>query len=197
MKWLVSGCVVILILFTVLSCMPVHGEEEIYEKIIRLHVIAESDSEEDQARKLLVRDAVLCYLEDEIADAATYEEAESLIKERIPEICAAAEAVVEGKCSVDIVMGTEKYPVRYYENFTLPAGDYTSLRIILGEGAGKNWWCVLFPQLCTAKATEDYFYEDFIAAGFSAEQYRLIRNESGMRYKIRFKILEILQELKK
>ena len=98
-------------------------------------------------------------------------------------------------CPVQVELGRERYPVRIYENYSLPAGEYTSLRIRIGEGEGRNWWCILFPRLCTARATEEEVYEDFIAAGFTPEQYRMIKNESGPKYKIRFRILEILAQL--
>ena len=88
---------------------------------------------------------------------------------------------------------TEKYPVRYYDDFRLPAGEYTSLRVVIGSGEGHNWWCVLFPPLCTA-ASEEECEEEFLAAGFSGEQYRLIKKDSDGRYKIRFKMLEVLSE---
>jgi len=193
MKIMVSLCASVLAACALLGCLPVHGEEEIYDSMIRLHVIARSDSTEDQAEKLAVRDTVLEMLSRKMADAASYGEALAAAGASLPDIERAA-AETAG-CAVRVTLSREKYPVRFYENFTLPAGEYTSLRVIIGEGAGRNWWCVLFPQLCTARASEDEIYEDFIAAGFSAEQYRLIRNESGVRYKIRFRILEILEEL--
>ena len=194
MKLSAALCAAVLCAALFLSCMPVHGEAEIYENMIRLHVIAESDSPSDQARKLRVRDAVLDCLSEELSEAHGYEDALEAVETLLPEIRRAAEDASDGVCSVSVCLGEETYPVRCYENFTLPAGKYTSLRVILGSGEGKNWWCVLFPQLCTAQASRDDFYEDFIAAGFSPEQYRLIRNESGVKYKIRFRILELLSE---
>ncbi len=189
MKILAFFCAVFLTACTLLSCFPLSGEEAIYDNIIRLHVIAESDSSEDQAKKLQVRDAVLACLGDALKDTADFDSARAAVQNRIPVIEDAAKATAG--CAVRVTLDKETYPVRQYEGFSLPAGEYTSLRVILGEGAGKNWWCVLFPQLCTARAAEDDFFEDFIAAGFSPEQYRLIKNESGTKYKIRFKILEI------
>ena len=193
MKCMLSLCTAVLAAFLLLTCLPVHGEERIYDSMIRLHVLAESDSAADQAKKLKVRDAVLVCLADAMAEADSYESALAAAEANMEQIQKIA-AETAG-CPVTVSLGREKYPVRYYENFTLPAGEYMSLRIILGEGAGQNWWCVLFPQLCTAQASEDAFYEDFIAAGFSADQYQMIRRESGVKYKIRFRILEILSEL--
>ena len=193
MKFMLSFCTAVLAVFLLFTCLPVHGEEAIYDSMIRLHVLAESDSAADQAKKLEVRDAVLAVLADAVGEAESYESALAAADAHRDSIRILAEEIAG--CPVTVTLTREKYPVRFYEKFTLPAGEYMSLRVILGEGAGKNWWCVLFPQLCTAQASEDAFYEDFIAAGFSAEQYQLIRRESGVKYKIRFRVLEILSEL--
>jgi stage II sporulation protein R len=173
-----------------LSVAPIRGEEALYEKTVRLHVIARSDSETDQAEKLQVRDAVLAALATPLSAADDTDSAKALLADLLPEIEAAAKTVTDA--AVTVSLGTERYPTRHYEGFSLPAGEYTSLRVVLDEGEGQNWWCVLFPRLCTAAASQNEFYEDFIAAGFTPEQYRLIREESGRKYKIRFKILEIL-----
>ncbi len=193
MKCTAFFCAAFLTAFTLLSCFPVHGEEEIYDSILRLHVIAQSDSPNDQAKKLEVRDAVLEALADTLGEASDFDSARAAVESMIPRMEKVARETAG--CPVTVILDKEAYPMREYEGFTLPAGEYTSLRVILGEGAGKNWWCVLYPRLCTERATEDAFYEDFIAAGFSPEQYRLIKNESGTKYKIRFKILEILTSL--
>lgn len=193
MKYMLSLCSAVLAAYLLFTCMPVHGEEGIYENVIRLHVLAQSDSAKDQSVKLQVRDAVLASLSDAMADADGYENALAAAEAQMEHIRHTAEEIAG--CPVTVTLGRESYPVRFYGNFTLPAGEYMSLRVILGEGAGKNWWCVLFPQMCTAPASEDGFMEEFIAAGFTADQYQLIRRESGMKYKIRFRILEILSEL--
>jgi stage II sporulation protein R len=194
MKCIAALCAAFLSAYTLLTCLPVHGEEEIYSQTIRLHVLANSDSEEDQAEKLLVRDAVLAYLEDSLAQSGSYDSALSAVSDHLEGIRKRAEESLGNKYAVRVELGREKYPVRQYENYSLPAGEYTSLRVLIGEGEGKNWWCVLFPRLCTSRATEEEMYEEFIAAGFSPEQYRLIKNESSPKYKIRFRILEILSE---
>ncbi len=195
MKIMACFCASFLAAITLLSCFPIHGEEQIYDNMIRLHVLAQSDSDADQAEKLRVRDAVLACLDASMGASDNFETARLAVAEMLPAIEDAAEKVTDA--AVTVTLGKETYPVRQYEGFSLPAGEYTSLRVILGEGEGQNWWCVLFPRLCTARATKDTFYEDFIAAGFSPAQYRLIKNESGVKYKVRFKILEILSGWKK
>ena len=190
MKIMAWFCTAVLTAFTLLSCFPLSGEEQIYGNMIRLHVIAQSDSEADQAEKLRVRDAVLDCLANAMERCADFGTARLTVQDMLPVIREAASAATDA--AVTVSLGKETYPTREYDGFTLPQGEYTSLRVILGEGEGQNWWCVLFPRVCTARATKDAFYEDFIAAGFSPEQYRLIKNESGVKYKVRFKILELL-----
>lgn len=185
----------ILAAFMLISCFPLSGEEAIYDNMIRLHVLARSDSDADQAEKMRVRDAILTCLSETMGESTDYDTARLAVEKMLPAIKDAAEEVTD--TPVTVMLGKENYPVRQYEGFTLPAGEYTSLRVILGEGEGQNWWCVLFPRLCAARATKDSFYEDFIAAGFSPEQYRLIKNESGVKYKVRFKILELLNAWEK
>ncbi len=197
-KVMLSLSVGILLACSVSSVIPASGEEKLYSDVIRLHVIAESDSPEDQAVKLSVRDSVLELVSEEMDSALTYEDAYALLSSMTEDIKATAEecAASEGhSVSAEVVFDREEYPVRYYENYTLPAGEYMSMRIILGDGMGKNWWCVLFPPLCRDVSVDKSSDEDrFYAAGFTPEEYRIIRNESGTKYKVRFKILEILSE---
>ena len=187
-------CLSFLILFTVVSILPVNGETEIYDDMIRLHVLANSDSEEDQALKLKVRDAVL--EEAEKICASNSEEAYVKTKEALEILERAAETKIKEErydYPVSVVLGEEKYPEREYEGFTLPEGTYTSLRVLIGEAEGKNWWCVLYPPLCTASAEKR---EDvFIAAGFTDEQYKTITESNNKTYKIKFKIAEIIKDL--
>jgi len=195
-KFLVAAASVILLSAMVISFLPVRGEEKIYGDVIRLHVIANSDSDYDQALKLKVRDAVLKTVSSYPAPADT-SEAYCAIEEHRADIKESAASVLR-ECGsddgVEVYFDKETYPVRYYDGFRLPAGEYTSLRVVIGEGGGHNWWCVLFPPLCTA-ASEKEREDDFLAAGFTTEQYRLIENSSGSKYKVRFKILEILSEV--
>ncbi len=194
-KVMVCMCASILAAFLFVSVLPIHGEEKIYSDMIRLHVIAASDSEEDQAVKLLVRDAVLEVVEHSMKNVESQEEAAAAIEAAHDEICAAANAVLEREgfnYSVCAELGLENYPERVYEGFTLPAGQYTSLRVIIGSGEGHNWWCVLYPPLCTTAAQERE--KVFITAGFTDEQYKTITETGEVKYKVKFKILEILSD---
>ena len=194
-KVMVSLCCAVLFAVIVLSVLPVNGEEKIYSDLVRLHVIANSDSDEDQALKLKVRDAVLseaCAL-----DMGTDKEsAQAVLSANRERLCAAARRTVAAEgytYGVSVELGSEKYPERTYEDFVLPAGTYTSLRVIIGEGDGHNWWCVLYPPLCTSTAEERE--ETFIAAGFTDEQYKAITDGGKTKYKVKFKIVEILEEI--
>ena len=196
MKFMCSLCASFLVAVVICSYLPVSGEEALYSDTIRLHVIAASDEEDEQKLKLLVRDRVLEYVSCLTAEAENKEEAQKIVEANIDEINRIAEATVKEKGyshKTETVIGLEQYPEREYDTFKLPAGEYTSLRIKIGEAEGKNWWCVLFPPMCTAAASEQE--EVFVAAGFTGEQYKVItENESG-RYKVKFKILEILEDI--
>ena len=162
-----------------------------------VHVIAVSDSEEDQALKLEVRDAVLVCVSDAVTDCTSFEEANAAVGGMLPEIQAAAETCVRENrpdCTVAVTLSPERYPRRDYGSSCLPAGVYQSLRVTLGDGAGKNWWCVLFPTVCVRFAAGTADESAYLAAGFTPEEYRIITGEDGV-WKIRFRILELLEEL--
>lgn len=164
-------------------------------KLIRLHVIANSDSKEDQAIKLQVRDAVL---ELTAVQANNPEEAEHSLVQLLPEIQQTAEACLRAQGCEDpvaVTLGMEAYPTRIYENFVLPAGNYQSLRIVIGEGKGQNWWCVAFPSICF-RATMGDLEEAAQAAGFTDGEIRLI-TEKPTGYNLKFKSWELLLKLKR
>lgn len=163
-------------------------------KLIRLHVVANSDSVEDQALKLQVRDAVLALTEPVTAsDGNIAAELENIL----PQIKAAAESCLQAQGCFDPVqvsLGMEQFPTRVYEGFALPAGVYRSLRVTIGEGKGQNWWCVVFPSICF-RATAAELEEAAEAAGLTPGEIRLI-TEDPEGYTLKFKTLELLQALK-
>ena len=148
-------------------------------KIVRLHVIAASDSAADQ---LEVRDALLAYLSPRLAAASGAQDAAAVIAASAPELKKIAETVSGGSARVEL--GRETYPTREYETFSLPAGVYTSLRITLGAGSGQNWWCVVYPPLCTSGVETAQE-----AAALSDDDVKLI-TEDGGGYILRFRLLE-------
>ena len=164
-------------------------QEALSGKLIRLHVLAESDSEEDQAKKLCARDAVLALLAPELEGVKSREEAETVIRRLTPAISLAAEKAAGTQAAVQL--SREYYPTRRYGTFSLPAGQYFSLRVTLGQGLGHNWWCVVYPPLCAQSAQESLAG----AAMLSEEDARLLA-EDGESYVFRFRLLELWGELR-
>ena len=163
-------------------------QEDISNGVIRLHVIAVSDDAQEQAIKMRVRDAVLGRLSPMLAGISDRGEAEAVLSGSLSELGKAAASAAEGR-AVTVALGKEVYPTRRYEGFTLPAGEYRSLRIILGEGQGHNWWCVAFPPLCTVEAGGEE-----LASVMSRESFAIVSEEE---YEIRFRAVELWGELKR
>ena len=176
------------------NVLPIHGEEKIYESVVRLHVLANSDSDEDQSLKLKVRDAILGYTSPKVIDSTSREEAIEILQNELDNIEEVAKQVVEEQgydYSVEVTLTLEEYPTRNYESMSFPSGEYVSLRVLIGEAEGQNWWCVLFPPLCLSAASEKAENEEaFIAVGLNSDQYKIITETKNTKYYLRFKILE-------
>lgn len=170
----------------------VADRQTLNEELLRLHVVADSDSQEDQAVKLRVRDAVIESISGDLAKLSDIDQARAYIEENLPKIqqCAndALKALGCDETAVATLKG-EVFDTRYYDTFTLPAGVYDALRITIGEGEGKNWWCVAFPTLCVP-ATTDGFEDVAVGAGFSDSLTAALEGEEG--YEIRFYLLDLL-----
>ncbi len=180
-----------------LYSIPVSGEEELYSNVIRLHVLANSDSDEDQKLKLEVRDYVLETYKTDLQGFLSVEEADSALKENLEKIEQSAEDFVKSKgydYCVSVTLGDEEYPKTDYDGFSFPAGTYRSLRIVIGEGAGHNWWCVLFPPMCVESSTGDVIDYSDVEVGLTEPQYRMISQNQSKKYAVKFKILELLEE---
>ena len=173
---------------TLLSALWAQGRtEEIDASLVRLHVLAASDSGEEQALKLRVRDAVLTYLTPRLEAAESKAEAIEILSDSLDGIEAAASAASEGR-PVTVTLTRETYPTRLYGEIALPAGEYDSLRVILGEGRGRNWWCVVFPPLCMrVESTEEL--EDAVGE----KTFEILSRDGTTAY--RFRILELWGEL--
>lgn len=181
-------------LCAILTILPIHSEGQIYDSVLRLHVLANSDSEGDQALKLRVRDAILADAAHLFADCKDREEASAAVSENLPLLQASAErAVAEAGYSypVRIELGEEEYPTRNYESACFPAGEYLSLCVLIGEGVGQNWWCVLFPPLCISAASES---DGSVEVGLYGDQYAIVTETENIKYKIRFKLLEAIEK---
>ncbi len=175
----------------ILSMLPIHGESDLYKSVVRLHVLANSDSEEDQALKLKVRDSILDESERLLADCKDQLQAKKVIEENLEkfERVAKQRIINEGfEYDVKVLIGNEEYPTRNYESCSFPAGEYLSLRVLIGDAEGQNWWCVLFPPMCLSAASNGN--EAFAQVGLTGEQYNVITESENPKYKVRFKILE-------
>lgn len=158
------------------------------EGLIRLHVLAVSDDENEQRIKLAVRDSVLAYLEPQLDAAPDVTAARGIISAGLDGIRSAAEAAAEGR-PVTVTLSREYYPTRDYGSFALPAGSYESLRVVLGEGEGHNWWCVVFPPLCLSAADAGDALE-----ALGGDSARLLTGE-GEGVVFKFRLLELWGEL--
>lgn len=180
-----------------LLLLPMQSGENLYDSVIRIHVLANSDSKEDQERKLAVRDAILKYTRNSLSLGENREDAKAVLEENLDQLEQVAKKTLEENGSlheVKIILGEEYYPTREYETLSLPAGTYLSLQVQIGDAQGKNWWCVLFPPLCLSSSVEA---EDALAgAGMTEENVATVTEDKPV-YRIRFKLLEFLQETKK
>ena len=150
------------LLFGVLCALVFGGwinreQQELADQVVRLHVIANSDSTRDQAMKLAVRDRVLAKAENLYSGETTRSQALEILSEHLPELAREGQRAVEewgSEETVTALIGNSWFPTKEYGDFALPAGEYTALRLRIGDAAGKNWWCVMYPPLCFSG--EDY-----------------------------------------
>lgn len=160
--------------------------EEISEKLIRFHVIANSDEEKDQALKLKVRDEVLKYIQPLLKESKDIDNSREILKKENGNILKIAKAVIEENgysYEVDSTLSREYFPVKTYGNITLPQGEYEAYRILIGSGEGKNWWCVMFPPICFVDVTKGAVaYEETekeMKEVLSDEEYNLVNNKAS------------------
>ena len=171
-------------------------QDDLERKMIRLHVIANSDDPADQTLKLQVRDRVLALTTDILRSSADMDQARTRLAHALPDLeSAAAEEIARRGCDYPVRASLERteFPLKTYDGFALPAGEYTALRLVIGEGEGHNWWCVVFPPLCTTAATD--LPETAIAAGLDEEDVSLI-TEEDTGYVLKFRSVELWERLR-
>ena len=193
-KWRPIEIAVLLALAVTLlvGAASLHRQDGLQEKMIRLHVIANSDSEDDQAMKLLARDAVLTRAEAILRQASNREEAMEDLNAALPELERTAYDACGGAYPVHAALEMAEFPRKEYDGFALPAGEYMALRVVIGEGAGRNWWCVVYPPLCTAACTD---LEDVaVQAGMDESDMKLITGQDG--YVLKFRAVELWERLR-
>ncbi|HJG96148.1 MAG TPA: stage II sporulation protein R [Romboutsia timonensis] len=183
-----------------------NASQDYKDKLIRFHVIANSDSDEDQNLKLKVRDAVINYLQPKLLESESIEESELIIKREYSELEKISKNIIlQNGYNYDVKIGIDysEFPTKQYSNVVLPAGEYKALKIIIGEGSGKNWWCVMFPPLCFVdeeKGIIDKDTDDKLREVLTEEEYNLIAQKTSNqtnRVQIKFKIVEIVQNIVK
>ncbi len=183
--------IVVAILFSI--CSFAKTSEEIRSDVLRLHVIANSDTSVDQNLKLRLRDYILQEGKDIFNGSVNVENAVEKIEPALPELEKSAKAFVNQAgfdYDVKISLSNEYFTTKTYETVTLPAGKYLALRVVIGSGEGHNWWCVMFPPMCVPAADK----KDEIENVFSEKEIKLV--ESKPKYEPRFKVVEIYEQLK-
>ena len=164
-------------------------QPEIARKILRFHILANSDSEEDQAVKIKVRDAIGKMMGPKLADSKNLEETKKIVSENMNDIVALAEKTLEDNgytYGAAAELAHVQFPEKNYGDYTFPAGEYEALEVTLGKGGGHNWWCVLYPNLCFTNATCAVVYEDGkkeLKDALSAEEYEMVTATSEFKIK--------------
>ncbi len=181
-SWELAGVMALCICFCT-GLWAQRTQSELADGLVRLHIVANSDSAEDQAAKLCLRDKLLAILTPALAEAESREEAENILRGLIPSV----EAL--GELRVSLIW--ERFPTRDYTGFSLPAGEYLALRVVMGDGQGHNWWCVLYPPLCTealARPSQETF-------GALDEAQKALVTQSDEGYALKFRIVELWEQL--
>ena len=151
------GIIIILIMVLTGGWVAAQQNQPLTQSVLRLHVIANSDSVNDQALKMAVKDDVVAMMKEQFTGVEDAREARKLAEQEIPRIKAAAEAKIKASgydYPVQVMVGEYDFPTKSYGNLVFPPGKYPAVRVIIGEGEGKNWWCVLFPPLCLVSSSD-------------------------------------------
>lgn len=192
MKLIIKSACIAFVLTVIYSVIPFEAQcSELSEDVFRLHILANSDSEEDQSLKIKVRDEVLEYTEDLFNSADSKEEAERVISDNLQSISNVAYKTVLDNgydYAVTAEITNMYFATRYYEGYTLPSGMYDALRITIGEGEGHNWWCVMYPSICISSAEDK---ESKAKEALDNDEYDIVCNE---QYQYKFKVVEIFEK---
>lgn len=193
MKKLFKSMVVALTIASLFSFLPFYEEcRNINEDVLRIHILADSDSDYDQNLKLKVRDEILKFTDGLYNNVSSKAEAINTTNQHIDEIIATAENTLKANgCSkkVNAQVVDMNFNTRYYDDITMPSGNYTALRITIGSGEGKNWWCVMYPSLCLYSSSDTHSLQNEL----SDEQYDILTDTP--KYQFKFKILEYFDYL--
>lgn len=211
-KMRIIGLSILLISTLFFSGMYIYGEVKdinkiskgYKDKLIRFHVLANSDSDEDQELKLKVRDEIIKYLQPMLKQSKSLEQSEQIILSESENIKNIGENIIKENgytYEVEVKLEYNNFPAKQYSNIVLPAGEYKALRILIGEAKGKNWWCVMFPPLCFVDENNgviDKETDEKLRSVLTEEEYNLIAEdniEKTKDVKMKFKIVEIIEAI--
>ena len=199
----VIGFIILIGLFTGIKNNSVQAAgniESVSEKVIRFHVLANSDSKEDQDLKLKVRDAVIEFVSPSLKDSKNIDESREILLGLQDEVIELAEKVIKEEgydYSVDVELAMTNFPVKTYGNVTLPQGEYEAFRVLIGEAKGQNWWCVMFPPLCFIDMTKGQISyeesEEELAKILTEEEFDLITEDEDSTIEFRFKFADLFK----
>ena len=174
--------------------------DNLYNSIFRLHVIANSDSEEDQNLKYIVRDNLINYMNDNCKSLNNKAEVIQYAQDHLDQIRQVAEEAIKGNgynYSVQVEIGNFEFPTKNYGDITFPAGFYDALRVKIGKSSGKNWWCVMFPPLCFVDTTTGIVPDsskEELQESLSNENYMIISESDNSSVAFKFKIVELFEK---
>lgn len=208
--WMIKASIFLLIMFFIfgiINYVYINTDREladVADKLIRLHVVANSDSVEDQELKRKVRDEVIKQISPKFEGLKDIAEVREVIASNLALIERIAKEVVqqaEKTYGAKAVMGSYDFPTKIYGNLTLPAGNYQALKVVLGKGEGQNWWCVMFPPLCFIDIAHGVVPEKTMSElkqSLTEEEYRLLtatKTDEEMPIKLKFKVVEIARSI--
>ena len=211
-KFRITLCTILLV--GILGIMATYAYAQIYkidifsdyykDNLIIFHLLANSDSDKDQNLKLKVRDEVISYLQPKLKDSKSIQESEKIIlneEDKLMDIC--KETIKENGYDYDVSinLGYSKFPTKQYSSVVLPAGEYKALKIVIGKGQGRNWWCVMFPPLCFVDEQNnviDKETDEKLKSVLTKDEYELIVEKDNKKVndlQIKFKIVEVFQKI--
>lgn len=203
-RTLVAIGVIFIVLVVIIAGIIRYSKEvtdSISKEVIRFHVVANSDTTDDQLLKQKVRDEVIGFIEPLIEECESVEDTRYIIEGSLPIIKEISEEVIEdwGKdYQVYVALDKANFPTKSYGDVVLPAGEYEACRIVIGEGKGENWWCVMYPPLCyldVATGVVPLEGKEQLEKELNEEQYNLLTNKEDKNYEIRFKLVESINSL--
>ena len=191
--WIIAVFLMSFLLFSVESLFL---QRSLAEKTLRLHVIANSDSLEDQREKLDLRDYLLSLMEPLLNPCDSLDSMTRVLHRELASLEASANRFMQVRGSehpIHLTIGHENYSTRYYDSLSMPAGEYFSLQVHIGNAKGKNWWCIVFPNLCEGYSPNT-FHDGASTAGYTPQEEALL-TEKETKYELRFKVLEWINAL--